>query len=272
MHLARVQASNQLSIKLLQCIVTMGEDNPETQAFGKLQLMESVTQLMPFGKPDFASVRYYPSVRQMQEKSGYEGLHKALFLLVKDFCDSMGFEKTLNELQQIEAASYLLDECDNFRLEDYVMMFALAKRGKLGVTLYNAINLDAIQRIYSAYWAMRSDAGEQLLQNQVLEDENRWLDRRIAPPQNDEEAQVSELFRQFAETMGNDFRIEQQAQREADEAAFQAKKQTAFEAFLLHFPHIAQRLSQEGFPVPSSTLHPPTNPPQTDNGNGNQAS
>lgn len=115
--------------------------------------------LMPSGKPDFLSMQKYQTVASLAKSEGNVVMLKVLMLLVKDFCNSLNVVRNMNDDQMIEAASMLLDECGNFRLEDYVMMFAMAKRGDL-VKIYDRLDIEIITKILNEYWGRRNIAGE----------------------------------------------------------------------------------------------------------------
>lgn len=198
---------------------------------------------MPKGKPDFASVRFYPAIVQLTERFGTNALMKAIFLLVKDFCDTMGFAKTLDETQQIECASMLLDKCDNFRLEDYVMMFALAKRGELyeggsPLKIYNSVNFDVISRIYNAYWERRSDEGERLYEEEQKAKENEWRSKHIEAPRTEEEQQQADRFREASRMLQEKFGPELEEERRKKDEEFVQRRDAQVAAFKLQYAHL----------------------------------
>lgn len=78
----------------------------------------------------------------------------------------------------IEASAMLLDECDNIRLEDYTMMFALAKRGGL-IKIYDRIDLQVISDIFDAYWIKRMTAAEKAREEAVNRQESQSLMPRL---------------------------------------------------------------------------------------------
>lgn len=125
---------------------------------------------MPQGKPNYLEMVNYPMIKQLVHQNGMPMMHKVLFLLVKDFCASMNVVRNMNEEQMIESASMLLDECGNFRLEDYVMMFQMAKRGDL-VKIMDRIDMQKITEMLDEYWKRRHDAG-----NKAIDEENRGMD------------------------------------------------------------------------------------------------
>ena len=151
-----MSAPHQHSADLIQCLINL--QGEATRADAKNELIATTSDLMPKGVPDLLGVVRFPMIRDLAAQHGRKVIRKVLFLLVKDFCASMNVVRNMNEEQMIEAAAMLLDECDNFRLEDYVMMFGLAKRGKL-VDIRDRVDLQLITSILDIYWQERRQAG-----------------------------------------------------------------------------------------------------------------
>ena len=157
LQLAQMSAPIPFSQKLLQCIAKL--DTGEKMK-AKLELVVLTSELMPNGKPNFLSVIKYPMIKSLiTTTEGKMRLMGIVTLLIKDFCSSFNVVRNMNENQMIEAASMLLDECDNFRLEDYVMMFQMGKRGEL-FNVHDRIDLQVITAMLDKYWEIRHKAGE----------------------------------------------------------------------------------------------------------------
>lgn len=124
----------------------------------KLELATITSDLMPAGKPNYLGMIKYPMIRDLIQEHGKQALIKAIFLLIRDFCTSMNVVRNMTEDQMIEAAAMLVDECDNFRLEDYTMMFTMAKRGAL-VDIRDRIDIQMITKIMDEYWSRRREQG-----------------------------------------------------------------------------------------------------------------
>lgn len=139
----------------MQCLVKT--ELPDQRTDAKMELLTLTTELMPAGVPKFLEVVNYPKISDLATRDGKKHLLKIIFLLVKDFCGSINVVRNMNEDQMIEAANMLLDECGNFRLEDYLMMFAMAKKGKLA-KLMDRIDLQVITTIADEYFEKRRDA------------------------------------------------------------------------------------------------------------------
>lgn len=137
----------------------------------------AVSELMPEGKPDLLGVRRFKPIRELIQDVGKKQMLAMLVIIVKDFCSSLNVVRNMNEDQIIEAAAMLLDECENFRLEDYVVMFAMAKRGSL-VKIYDRVDLQVISEIMDAYWLIRIRKIREELDREVMEIENGTWDRQ----------------------------------------------------------------------------------------------
>ena len=157
-QLAQTSAPAQSSQKLMQCLVRL-ETAERSKA--KMELLLITNELMPGGKPDLLGVRKYPMIKDLVQSEGKKKMLAILVLMVKDFCSSMNVVRNMNEDQMIEAGAMLLEECDNFRMEDYVMMFSMAKKGSFHpeVKIYDRIDIQTISQIMDEYWARRNEAG-----------------------------------------------------------------------------------------------------------------
>lgn len=157
------------SQKLMQCLISL--ELPEMRSDAKMELVLAVNTLMPEGRPDYLGMRKYEPIRDLVQKEGKKKMLAVLVLMVKDFCSSINVVRNMTEDQMIEAAAMLLEECGNFRLEDYLLMFAMAKRGHLAKT-YDRIDIQLITAFLDEYWQHRKEAGERQLDNEVREVES----------------------------------------------------------------------------------------------------
>jgi hypothetical protein len=153
-----------LSQKLINSLVLL--EIPDRKDEAKLELISVTRELMPGGKPTFLEVVKYPMISDLVISQGETTMLKIMFLLVKDFCNSVNVVRNMNDDQMIEAASMLLDECGNFRLEDYVMMFTMAKRGGLG-KIYDRIDLEVISNVMDQYWSKRKAVAEVFMETEI---------------------------------------------------------------------------------------------------------
>lgn len=156
-------------------------------------LVAAARELMPSGKPDFGKIKTYPSISQLIPTVGAPTLHKLLMVLIKNYCNSVNVPegKNMNEDQIIEAAGFLLDECDNYRIEDYVMMFTLAKRGKLesGKTgrIFDRVDIQLISDFKSNYEQIRRQGEDSIMQDELMKLETtRIPDERDNPNEPEE--------------------------------------------------------------------------------------
>ncbi len=147
----------QCSQKLIQCLINL--EVTATKSEAKMELMTIAGQLMPGGKPQFLEVVKYPMIKQLVETEGKKKILAILGLMIKDFCSSFNVVRNMNEDQMIEAAFMLLDECDNFRLEDYLLMFSMAKKGDL-VKIMDRVDIQIITSILDEYWIRRKNAAK----------------------------------------------------------------------------------------------------------------
>jgi hypothetical protein len=139
----------------------------ETKSEAKLELVTITGDLMPAGKPAFLDVVKYPMIKDLVVEHGRKTMLKVIFLLVKDFCSSLNLIRNMNEDQMIEAASMLIDECDNFRLEDYTIMFSMGKRGELA-RIFDHVDIQVITQMLDEYWRRRHKAGLLAQEDELL--------------------------------------------------------------------------------------------------------
>ncbi len=151
---------NQHSEKLISCLISL--ENENTRSSGKMALIEITSTLMPHGKPLYAEVAKYRQITALVAQYGRKTILKAIMLMVKDFCNSVNVVRNMNEDQMIEAAAMMLDECGNFRLEDYQMMFSMGKRGQFpSAKLMDRVDIQYISLMMDEYWIMRHRAGKE---------------------------------------------------------------------------------------------------------------
>lgn len=143
-------------------------DVQETKSEAKVEFVSMVSDLMPAGNPAFLSMIKYPMIRNLISEHGKKTMLKVLFLLIRDFCNSINVVRNMNQDQMIEAAAVLIDECDNFRLEDYTIMFSMAKRGGL-VKILDRIDISVITQMLDEYWKRRNVAAVKLQESETLE-------------------------------------------------------------------------------------------------------
>ena len=186
---------------------------PDTQSEGKMELLSATSELMPQGVPNYIEVIKYPTITKLCQEHGKKSLRMAISLLVRDLCNSLNVVRNMNEDQIIEAAAMLLDECGDFRLEDYVMMFSLAKRGQL-VNIMDRIDIDTIGKMLDVYWQKRYQEGQRAQEQQIrgyennlrkIEAEARAERSRVPATEKEkilkekEDAQQDEFFKKLKE-------------------------------------------------------------------------
>lgn len=151
------------SQKLMQCLINLDTD---ARSDAKMELLMITSDLMPAGEPKFLEVVKYPKIKQLIDLHGRKKMLAVLTLMVKDFCSSLNVVRNMNEDQMIESAALLMNECGNFRMEDYVMMFTMAKKGKL-VKIMDRIDINMITQIMDRYYEIRAVIGRQEQEKEV---------------------------------------------------------------------------------------------------------
>jgi hypothetical protein len=140
--------------------------------------MAMTSELMPAGKPNFKELKNYPTIAQLTAEYGKYTMLKVIHLMVVYLCNSINVVRNMNEDQKIEAAHMLLNECGNFRLEDYQMLFAMGKRGTL-VKIMDRLDIQVVTKMLDEYWKLRHQAGEQLYEEELRAAE---ANTRYTPP------------------------------------------------------------------------------------------
>lgn len=143
-------------------------DFPETKAEAKMEFVSLVSDLMPAGIPAFLTMVKFAMIRDLVNEHSRKTLLKVIFLLIRDFCSSINVVRNMNQDQMIEAAAMLIDECGNFRLQDYTMMFSMAKRGQL-VKIMDRIDISVITHLLDEYWKRRNAAAVRLEERETLD-------------------------------------------------------------------------------------------------------
>lgn len=160
-----MSAPEVFSQKLQECLIKL---EGQCRSEAKLELVLAINELMPEGNPDYISVCKYEPIRNIVLRIGKKKMLALIVIIVKDFCASLNVVRNMNEDQMIEAGAMLLEECGNFRIEDYVIMFSMAKRGKL-IKIYDRMDMQIITQIMDEYWIKRSRAGEMELEKEINE-------------------------------------------------------------------------------------------------------
>lgn len=138
------------------------EDTPEAQE--KLEeftkgLIRTAAKLMPTGEPDFDMTLDRPTLSRVINRAGAKETFRMIANLLEDFNNSVNVVRPMNSLQITECAMFLITERHSLRLEDYVMLFAMAKRGKLG-KIMDRLDIETISRFKEEYEAIRYAHGE----------------------------------------------------------------------------------------------------------------
>lgn len=122
-----------------------------------MELLAIANALLPDGEPQYLSMIEYPKITDLIKERSRKEILKLVFLIIKDFCSSFNVVRNMNEDQMIEAANMLIEDAGNYRLEDYYMMFAMAKKGQL-IKIYDRIDGQIINEMADAYHQNRQRA------------------------------------------------------------------------------------------------------------------
>lgn len=202
-------------------------------------IIEYSSDLMPAGKPNFENIRYYPSIIQLVAAHGKKDIRKVLAAIVKNFNDSINVPegKKLNTTQTVEVACFLLDECNNYRIEDYIMMFSLAKRGKIG-NIFDRVDMPVISDIKANYEALRREYSERMQEEELRKKEYGDHDSKrevVDEPEEVKEQRFKDAMNLFAE-MKKKWEDEKQERMAAEEEARREKLLARIQEIKEKFP------------------------------------
>jgi hypothetical protein len=137
-----------------------------------MNYLTAVRSLMINGKPDFELSAKAKPISYLVKEFGFGKVQKLVFLMIKDFCDSVNVVRNMTEDQMIEASAILIDEADNMRLEDYAVFFAGCKKGDYGI-IRDRIDLQTIQSMLDDFWLYRHQVGIALRDKDVLDSDRQ---------------------------------------------------------------------------------------------------
>lgn len=140
-------------------------------------------KLTPKGNPDFSILRDRPWIKNMEQQYGAHRVLAALIVIISNFNKMLGVVRPMTAIQINDCAVHLLNEAGNYRIEDYVMMFTMAKAGKLG-KIMDRIDLEMVCRFHEEYDRLRSDYGQRMQEEQVRQEEKKLLSDP-PPPDHD---------------------------------------------------------------------------------------
>jgi len=124
-------------------------------------------------RPDYAKIRTMPAIRILEPSIGRVETLDLISKIVASFCSGVNVVRNMNVDQMIDTAIFLRDEafddkhldCD-YRLEDYAVMFTLAKRGKIG-KIMDRIDCSVIAQILDEYHFIRKRERENFDKKQI---------------------------------------------------------------------------------------------------------
>lgn len=162
-------------------------------SMAKIEYSSLISEMLPFGKLDLKKVFANPTISEhiRGAGSGKKTMLKAIYLIVLDYCNSQNVKMNMNDDQIIESAQMLLDQCGNYRIEDYACMFTLAKRGKLDVEIYQSIDITTISKIEQSY----DKYSTELLNRQAIEEHEAHKRKyQYRKPETEEEIEAEARF------------------------------------------------------------------------------
>ena len=162
-------------------------------------LTELASELLPKGNPDFKSIRNFTPIQTLleSESATRTEIREILTLLVMNFSESMNVVRNLNATQAIEIVEMLIDESEDFRIEDYFIMFQLAKRGKIG-DIRDRIDIQLVSKLIDEYWHFRKKEGERLrdeLDKEMAEQRREQKRKALGSGQSTETIISPEMFK-----------------------------------------------------------------------------
>lgn len=183
-------------------------DEP-ARSIARLQLANTAGGLMPGGVVAFAELNQFPLIKHMAQGIGKTEVQTLLVMLITNFCRSFNVVRNMNEDQVTECAMYLFDECKDFTLEDYVIMFALGKRGKIGEVL-DHIDINVIASMHQQYLRQRMAAFKKI---QEADSKARYEAKVAGLGPKDEDAgnKAMAAMKKFAEDFANKEKLMEQA-------------------------------------------------------------
>lgn len=201
----------------------------------KIEIAELTSKMMPNGNPDFRlTIGNCAPIRMIAKESGTKPLRALLYLIVKNFCESVNVVRNMTEDQMIEAASMLIDECYDYSIEDYIMMFTMAKRGKLSINdgkgVMDRVDLEVVGKIFTAYDTLRSEAKERIQEEQWRGESKESNQKQIGTSDEKQKQNFSKAFSMLRKMMEDAAKEREEAyeQKRKDE---ELKKQNWLERF-----------------------------------------
>jgi hypothetical protein len=154
-------------------------------ATNKMSLIELSSDLMPKGKPDFKQITAARTIENLlltKEIEKRSEVRNLLAALIRDFCAAFNFAqgKNLNEVQTVEVACIYLDEVDDYSIEDFVMMFSMAKRGLIKDdgkdVIFDRIDIPILLRIKALYNKIRWEEWDRMNEEELRKKEGTYVE------------------------------------------------------------------------------------------------
>jgi hypothetical protein len=184
----------------------------------KNDLQAITARLMPQGKPTYTEVVNYAPIAALIAEKGYQEMHMVVGLMLTDLNSALNVVRPMNETQIQDAAHMMVDECGDFRLEDYHMMFQMARRGQL-VKIMDRLDINIISQMMDEYYLKRRLAGQLKQENEHITYEQS-IDKEVTPEELEEaNRRVQEMMQAWKED------------KRSDDEAFMQRRQEQIENF-----------------------------------------
>ena len=165
----------------------------------QLAIATRALELMPHGEPNYASLIECSSLKEIIKSIGLPEIQTLVMTLVKNFCHSLNLVRNMSQSQVIACTLYLVDECRDFRMEDYLIMFTMAERGKLG-DVFDHMDIEVIGTIHQEYLRHRQAAFKIINDNEKKAKPDQYI------PISEEESQKrSSIIKQITKEIVQNF-------------------------------------------------------------------
>lgn len=153
---------------------------PEQVGTAKTELFKVVKQLLPDGEPTTAVLGRYPTIKKLiaLNNGDDQPIEIAIQGLILDFCSGFNVIRPMDVWQIKECSMMLVSDLgtwQDYRLEDYVLMFTMAKRKKLDIKILDRIDIDVISTIRSEYDKWRKN--DVRMKKEALKQEEKRKER-----------------------------------------------------------------------------------------------
>lgn len=181
----------------------------------KMELSIATSEMMPAGIPKYRDMIYPPPMQLLISEHGRPHMMKVIVLLLGDLNEAFNVVRPMSDSQMIDIAAMMLDECGDFRLEDYIMLLTMVKRGDL-VKVMDRIDMGVIGAAMNEYYLRRRDEGLRAQEEEYAAYEQS-LKGIARPPETEQEQLLSAQFGKLAGEMKAWEKEDEEKERQRDE-------------------------------------------------------